>query len=155
MNVNRLIKFRAWSHQTKSMHNWDELCQEEHKGDFLLCLTASNEGVGAVSVMQFTGLKDKNDRDVYEGDILRYIRRNWKCGGHPENGTDLTQIYKVYWSSEHRAFRNRTFREDGSAASSGYLIYNDSRASANEIEVIGNIYENPQLLPHEIVEDTI
>lgn len=69
-------------------------------------------------VMQYTGLKDKNGKEIYEGDII-------------DIGIGKTQIK---WNHSHLAFRLK-----------GYNIqklteYNDF------FEVIGNIYQNPNLL---------
>lgn len=69
-------------------------------------------------IMQYTGLKDKNGKEIYEGDIV-----------DTENG-----IYEVLWYGEGACFR---FHILGSLESP--LNYDD-------IKVIGNIYENPELL---------
>lgn len=96
-------------------------------------------------VQFFTGLCDKNGDEVYDGDILKYTRFNWQCGGHPQGGTDLVQICKVYWSEKECGFYERGKWESGGGWS-GNLTFDDHRADRNEIEIIGNIFKNPELL---------
>jgi hypothetical protein len=74
---------------------------------------------------QFTGLLDKNGREIYEGDVVR-------CGGH---------VYICRWNPHRLEFA--WYSQDG------LYIYpiGDMRT---DLEIIGNIYENPELLevPH-------
>ncbi len=73
-------------------------------------------------IEEFTGLTDKNGKDVYEGDILREPVS-------PVGGADGGYLYK-----------NRAIKWDG--AGGGYNLFAPQAAS----EVIGNIHENPELL---------
>lgn len=81
--------------------------------------------------MQSTGLTDKNGKEIFEGDFLRWV--NWD-----QEGTIEPDIYKVWWEAPSfvfQAFRN------GLA-----LEFVDPLRDSNQFEVIGNIYENPELL---------
>lgn len=68
-------------------------------------------------LMQYTGLKDKNRKEIYEGDIVKYGDRN----------------YKIAWDDEGSFF----------GVVYGYSIQGGLFGYA---EIIGNIFENPELL---------
>lgn len=112
----RRIKFRAFEVKTKMMHQNVLLLPNNRKSS----LNELLEGIGKKAIlMQFTGLKDKNGKDVYESDILQV--RSYRVA--------------VVWFAEGACFRYST--SDGNLNSP--LNYDD-------IEVIGNCWENPELL---------
>jgi uncharacterized phage protein (TIGR01671 family) len=76
-------------------------------------------------IQQFTGLLDKNDREIYEGDIL-------KVKGY-EKWTDTVGYYSNL-EVKH------SFTESGDSESIGYIYIPKDR------EIIGNIFENPELI---------
>jgi uncharacterized phage protein (TIGR01671 family) len=110
----REIKFRAWDNVDCMSTPFTLFNIQDKKIQF----------TSKVVIMQFTGLKDKNGKEIYEGDLITHTSRH---GGKPHpviyhNGgfhADYGLIYPL--SVEH------------------YDKY-------CEIEVVGNIYENPELL---------
>ena len=109
----REIKFRVWNKSEKRMLNNPTIHLRTDRdfyvyGDF----KPLEEQIGTYELMQFTGLKDKNGKEIYEGDIVTSYNKN-RC--------------VVEWL-------------DGA----GGFLFEQCDAEINE--VIGNIYENPELL---------
>jgi len=134
-NSNRVIKFRAWDVHCKRMIEWEDLI--ENKGyvyDFLNNITEN------LVPLEYTGLKDRNGKEIYEGDILKSeiimdsffgleVKRTgvveWDDSGASFNAKDL--------KDEHRFWRL-------------FNGYSDGKMMTDETEIIGNIYENSNLL---------
>ena len=122
--MNREIKFRAWYKEKKRIGKVlgiDILHKE---------IYFSNEDVDCyehtdfkdIELMQYTGLKDKNNKEIYEGDIV----------------TLHNSKYKVIFNSKEAGF---VLRDDEFEMNIPFTNNNNKR-----MEVIGNIYENPELL---------
>ena len=97
------------------------------------------------TVGQYTGLKDKNGKEIYEGDILLYTRTKWQCPRHPEHNKDIKERVYVFWDDEKHAFYTDIYNEKRHYCS-GYLEFKDGRASKNIIEIIGDIHTTPELM---------
>ena len=106
----REIKFRAWRKFTGMINN--------PKLDVVI-------GNRVYKVMQFTGLKDKNGKKIFEGDILDI-----------SNGIWVDKPVQV-------TFEQGAFGINGDSFNYGFEELN---WEIKNIEVIGNIYENPELL---------
>ena len=112
----REIKFRAWDKENK------EMVRVDFVGERIVHIENSEwEDIGPFEIMQFTGLYDKNGKEIYEGDI--FVTRGFKTA-------------VVEWEKEGRFL--------------GFTIGGERRIMyikrEPKVEVIGNLYENPELL---------
>lgn len=116
----REIKFRAWERSRKRMLIVMTLVRKE-QAPFCLCREKTEGTSEAIStytldLMEYTGLKDKNGKKIYEGDI---VVASWHW----------TKPHVIVWPDDY------------------YSII--EFAIKDEITILGNIYENPELLEEE------
>ena len=126
----REIKFRAWHKEKKEIVDVEEIDFMNKVINYIDNDYENNrqEIRGAyfedVELMQYTGLKDKNNKEIYEGDVL-------------SNGND-EKPYKVI-------FENGSFRAEFEGDFEEYSFYLIDIV-AQHCEIVGNIYQNPELL---------
>lgn len=131
------IKFRAWDKENKKMFGVSgyfmdmgiekrKYMLERHGGKEDGDITI-NKSFDEVDLMQFTGLKDKNGKEIYEGDILR------------TNGIDGKCLWVIEWEESSYVYGFSPNHIGGKYSS----VHNHAW---EEGEVIGNIYETPELL---------
>jgi hypothetical protein len=120
----REIKFRAWDTVEEKLLEVREVTWLIGGG---LLVQAYIDGYvvaldGAATLMQFTGLHDKNGREIYEGDVVSHFlgRR------------------VVRWDDESAMFRGFVQDENEHIDLDLYPV-----------EIVGNIYENPELIPNQ------
>jgi len=147
----REIKFRSWDikpleGKSKMIYGIDKI--KEFYDGIVLIDELLNGVAPEVIIMQFTGLKDKNGKEIFEGDIVKasqweYAKKHFKpIGKKSDNeGIFLIEIRAGHWGLE-------THWKHISGYECSTHIMGDKNESRNmiQIEVIGNIYENPELL---------
>ena len=98
--------------------------------------------VDGKSVGQFTGLYDKNKKEIYNGDIVKSTKSKYKR-------FDDDGIYEVYFNKFLCHYALIASRNEWETKHGQYDNYSLTECKAKEFEVIGNIYENAELLESE------
>ena len=140
----REIKFRFWNKQEKKMlFDTDCLVVFENKVAELDGCMEWDWYYDDCEVMQYTGLKDKNGVEIYEGDKVRLLYTDWSSKSSNDPRTidqylnDISKTYKVVFEGDRFCVIrfNEKFQEDFTFTSSIYPGLHGF------IEVIGNIHQ--------------
>jgi len=128
----RELQFRAWDNKHKRwLNNYPKLGGCDILGEMILlgewCSTVRLEDLNDIIVEQYTGLKDKNGKEIYEGDILsiQYKRPEY-----------INLV--IGWSNDSALFYTSDKVGGGGCAC--------SKDSIKEFEIVGNVHKNPELL---------
>lgn len=128
-------KFRAWHKTWEEMGKVKRIRFDDDANVTTVLFIGKDLGVNAkideFEIMQSTGLKDKNGKEIFEGDIIRYNIDVVDIKRHPTLG-----FYTVLDGREG-------FFGDGMSIDD---FEEDAKEFSKTAEIIGNIYENPELL---------
>lgn len=135
----REIKFRALNDKNEFIYgfymwNFNPYLKENEICDSFIYRGLRNIEsaipVNGLTVGQYTGLKDKNGVEIYDGDICKRERH--------------AELYEIIWHKESWQIKNETEN------AIWYQAFNGG-ASSKELTIIGNVYQHPKLLnPKEI-----
>jgi uncharacterized phage protein (TIGR01671 family) len=136
--MNREIKFRVWDGE--QIVSPDYINRAGYG-----CWKSNSIPETSNLLMQFTGLKDKNGKEIYEGDICKTLI---EVGGISERikgfGYGVVEYSSNRFTINHFKYDDSLKTRFGKNTIYGFTRDNFSRIG--ETEIIGNIYENPELL---------
>jgi uncharacterized phage protein (TIGR01671 family) len=118
----REIKFRAWDPVVMTFLSWERLLANQT----MMCRFLDPDLI----FLQYTGLHDKNGKEIYEGDILLVQLQDYGC--------PKVELFQILWDDS--SVRYKLIDKNGD--SWGF-------DNSSSMEVISNIYENPELVKNE------
>lgn len=141
--MKREIKFRAWDEGSKSMMYMHDLQSDETPNEILSVFLDDNYGC---ELQQFTGLTDKNGKDIYEGDVIELIN---------EDNDRIKVVCEFGIARREILIGNGSVEVDISCfyfllpnGKKSFPIVNNyaGKHDLQLFEIIGNIYERPELI---------
>jgi len=134
----RAIKFRAWDTEKRQMHDADIIVFLAD-GSYKVLLGNEKGPLNHVwkpTLMQFTGVKDVNGKEIYEGDIIRVSDFNCVDVVSDESGIGQREIFEDIECEVHYEGSGFTFLSDNHGDIPLDVI------DEKKFEIIGNIYQN-------------
>lgn len=149
-------RYRAWNKATKEMHEVDDIVSIDF-GKSEICVKTlffgkfSYYDLDDIVFMQSTGLTDKNGKEIFEGDILKF---NDEWNDYCYEGNIDGSIEGINYVEVERETTCFSFGETKISDSSLFYLINDEHLSFKELiedegfefEIIGNIWEDGELL---------
>lgn len=142
-----------WVEGIYSPYNWDIDLVRENKPQIII-LSENKDDIDdglwcdiiPETAGQYTGLTDKNGTKIFEGDIIESVSRLVNSVGTPTGGTDISR-YIIEWG-EHKWVKKIFFCNRGDYWKRNNVLPEDlyPYTASRYCEVIGNIYDNSELL---------
>lgn len=145
-------KFRGFSNETNNWHygyGWFEI---DYTEDYLLEKGIEKQAMlytdghpivcEMKSMGEYTGLKDKHGKEIYEGDVVTFKYDTRTSGGY----TRLIHNAAIEYGGEGGDYMRAGYTFKFKDARGNEVVYDLDWLKVRNIEVIGNIYENPELL---------
>jgi uncharacterized phage protein (TIGR01671 family) len=154
----REIKFRAWDKQDKVMRsvyailypNYYQGARQRSKTELQLHCSEIDHDMSSFyrpledcELMQYTGLKDKNGKEIYEGDIVQGT--SYLYGYQLKGGKQFDYLGKVVWQDQEDVGLCWQLEDaKGGAWNLNQTVHRNELVCTGEVS--GNIYENKDLL---------
>lgn len=143
----REIKFRGIDCSGQFVYG--DLIHKRHTKESVLIqdYTGLGSDVDIITIGQYTGLKDKNSKEIYEGDIVEWVFFYEKLGadmGVKECDTIVKGIIRWRQGGFILEVIENDFENAGYYSISA--LYTDTES---DVEIIGNIHDNPELIKEE------
>lgn len=139
---NKIVKFRAYSHKHKKIFEIGSIefgDVEECEGCNILVGDREAEWLnkGTFDLLQFSGIKDKHGKEIFEGFLVKDFLHNL--------------IYEIHWVKNGLAFGKTIINKNGTKGHTTYLsdLYNDVSATPDvceDVEIIGDVF-SPEISP--------
>lgn len=143
--MNRIIKFRAWN---KKENKWQHKEACDILGEMVLLggwmSAVSIKDLNEIVVLQYTGIRDKNGIEIFEGDIVVQDCYVWFDEGKPNYRGTVEWIYSQWQVVAHCI--NSEKRGISSGINEGLNDAGFDENTNSDWIVVGNIFDNPEMI---------